>query len=402
MTEMTGTTRYNRTLDMSLARVPYAHYEARTAVFRKHGVRTAYTFSEKAFVPIMYRKTHFDPGPARDFARSATAWELTHSKVPFGDGNGSVHPVVDQDGLVIGHYGSFDSNSVFVPADIPSNGKVVERPVRGVYVPGWRAVEVVRTTLDLRDYLELGADVIADRRPKAKHSGYTNYHTPQTSFSVITDIEGHVLLVLDSRNKDGVTPSSFSPLDLISVLKLIVFGASAALGAVAIRTLMRRRAAKALAQSGKRELTSGSGIATEIAAVVARVIRGDPPTVSLGRFGEPASLFASVVTRDNKVIYQVTAIILRGGGDEAAVALARGAHREMIKRAAQQAQKLGQKQFKMVGKQANKNFREHADNLAKDIGVPRSGKDLGRSGGKEAYSDYEVTLDVGKVLSSNP
>jgi hypothetical protein len=267
---MDGQTKYNRTLDMSLAQVPYVHYQARTAVFRKHGVRTAYTFRDKAFVPMMYREKNPNQGPARDFARFATEWELRHSKIPFGDGHGSVHPVVDENGLVIAHYGSFDSNSVFVPADIPVHGKVVERPVRRVHVPGWRAVEVARIALDLKDYLETGADIIADSRPQAKPSGYSAYHTPQTSFSVITDIEGHVMLVLDSRNKDGVTPSLFSPLDLISIVKLVVFGATAAVGAVAVRTIIRRRAAKALAQTAKRELTSGSEAAAQTVATVTR------------------------------------------------------------------------------------------------------------------------------------
>src|SRR5215211_6149056 len=200
MTEMNATTIYNRTLDMSLAQVPYVHFQTKTAVFRKHGVRTAYTFRDKSFVPMMYRETNPNQGPARDFARFATEWELRHSKIPFGDGHGLVHPVVDENGLVIGHYGTFDSFSIFVPADIPVDGKIQEVPIRQVpfrqvYVPGWRAVQVAQTTLGLKDYLALGADIIADKRHGAKPSGYTTFHTSLTSFGVITDIEGHVMLV---------------------------------------------------------------------------------------------------------------------------------------------------------------------------------------------------------------
>jgi hypothetical protein len=52
----------------------------------------------------------------------------------------------------------------------------------------------------------------------------------------------------------------------------------------------------------------------------------------------------------------------------------------------------------MVGKQANSNFRSHADNLANQVGVPGSGRTVG---GVPPLGDYEVTLDVAKVLSSN-
>jgi hypothetical protein len=66
-------------------------------------------------------------------------------------------------------------------------------------------------------------------------------------------------------------------------------------------------------------------------------------------------------------------------------------------RAAQQAQRAGQKQFTFRGTQANANFRAHANALAEKVGVPGSGKDLGGMG---AYSDYEVILDAAKVLAS--
>ena len=46
------------------------------------------------------------------------------------------------------------------------------------------------------------------------------YHTPQQGFSLMTDIEGRILFVADTRSKDGITPVAFSPLDLISVAKL--------------------------------------------------------------------------------------------------------------------------------------------------------------------------------------
>lgn len=126
-----------------------------------------------------------------------------------------------------------------------------------------------------------------------------------------------------------------------------------------------------------------------------RVIQGDYPAVRLGRFGEPGNLFARVDSAGDGVTYRVTAIVLRGEGS-AEVALARSAHRAMIRRAAEMAQKIGAKTFKLVGEQANPNFRKHADGLADTIGVPKSGKSTSKSGG--GYSDYEVTLRVDLVL----
>jgi hypothetical protein len=128
------------------------------------------------------------------------------------------------------------------------------------------------------------------------------------------------------------------------------------------------------------------------------IIQGDPPTVKIGKFGEPGNLFGGVeVSAGSKVVYRVDAIVLKGEGNAADLATARLAHREMIVRAAQKAQRAGQKQFAFRGIQANPNFCAHADALASEVGVPNSGKVLGGTG---AYSNYEVILDVAKVLAS--
>ena len=116
--------------------------------------------------------------------------------------------------------------------------------------------------------------------------------------------------------------------------------------------------------------------------------------VRLGPGNAPGSLWASIQSTAAGVIYRVDMIFLQGKG--AGVATARATHREMIRRAAQTAQSAGQKQFKMVGKQANPNFVRHADQLAKEIGVPGSGK-TGMAGA--GFPDYTVTLDVAKALS---
>jgi hypothetical protein len=116
--------------------------------------------------------------------------------------------------------------------------------------------------------------------------------------------------------------------------------------------------------------------------------------VRLGPGNGPGSLWASIQSTALGVIYRVDMIFLQGKG--AAVATARATHREMIRRAAQTAQAAGQKQFKMVGKQANPNFVRHADQLAKEIGVAGSGKQGSQGAG---FADYEVILDVAKTLA---
>lgn len=230
MAEMDPTAKYHRTLD--LRGNPY--------IEDLPGL-TAYTFRGQTFIPIKY-----DNVKGRDFKKYATAWEILHSKVPFGEGSGTVWPVVEDDvGVVVGHYGWFDSDEIFVPANLGGEVKVVEVPVRGTWgLP--RAVEIVKKHLSLKDYLEVGADVIADKYHKYYlNRGYLNWFQPQQSFAVMTDIEGHVLLVLSSRDTDGIEPVWYSPLDLIAVVK-VVAGLAAAGIALALRTYVRRRAVRAL------------------------------------------------------------------------------------------------------------------------------------------------------------
>ncbi len=150
--------------------------------------------------------------------------------------------------------------------------------MHNVYVPGQRFVRVVKTKLSLKDMLEVEVPIFASRHDEASYrsrgyQSYDGYNRPQLSVTVVTDIEGRVVLYVDSRDKDGITPSAFSPLDLISVAKLVMLGVSAAAGALTVRTLIRRRAAKALAQSAKRELGAGAGTqaAQQAAQVASRI-----------------------------------------------------------------------------------------------------------------------------------
>jgi hypothetical protein len=130
-------------------------------------------------------------------------------------------------------------------------------------------------------------------------------------------------------------------------------------------------------------------------------IAGPPWSVRTGSYGEPGNLIARIETDPaGGVIYRIDAIVLKDypqGGNAAAIALARAGHREMIRRAAIEAKTAGHAHFRLRGMQANANFRAHADRLARQIGVAGSGHSPGGVGG--AHPDYEVTLDVAKVLA---
>lgn len=256
MPEVDAKAAYHRTLNGSLANFPHNLENMppkAVDAFRQQGARTAYTFREKKLVRIMYLHKK-----DQEFKNYATDWEILHSTILSGDGAGTVDPVVDENMTVIGHYGKFDSQYIFVPGNIiPHSAKTVEEKIPILW-PGARVVEVRKMDLSLPDYLAAEADVIADEYHEARYfnRGYRRYELPQTTFTVITDIEGHVMLVVDSQDKQGLKPALFSPLDLISIVKLVVLGVAAVGGALIVRTLARRRASRTLAaQAGRRELT---------------------------------------------------------------------------------------------------------------------------------------------------
>jgi hypothetical protein len=114
----------------------------------------------------------------------------------------------------------------------------------------------------------------------------------------------------------------------------------------------------------------------------------------LSQMGADDCLISSIQTPGKRVVYRVDAISAMG----ADAARIRAAHRAMLRTAAEEALAAGQTEFTMIGKQANANFRRHADTLAREVGVAQSGRQLS---GVPPLNDYEVTLDVAKVLASN-
>ena len=377
---------YHRTLDGYISKLPYADYEARTEVFRKAGARTAYTIRDKGLVPIMYLEKK-----DQEFKKYATGWEIKHSRIPFGDGHGCVDPVVDENMTVVGHLGAFNGKEIYVPRSQPTT-----RNAAATFSPNEAA--------PINDLLKRHVDVVAQSYsagalPQACRD-YVEYGVTDEGYRVLTDIEGHVVLLVRHWSREALIPSSFSPLDLITIGRLVVLGLSALTTALVVRTFARRAAAKALSSAVKRELTSGiKKIERDYETDIWKnIITGNPPMVRLGRIGEAGNLFAQVEVANGKVMYQVSSIVLKGEGEAAEIALARAAHREMIKRAAKKAQENGLKQFELRGLNANANFLGHADKLAREIGVPGSGTVFKKTGG---WLDYEVTIDVGKALAKN-
>lgn len=129
----------------------------------------------------------------------------------------------------------------------------------------------------------------------------------------------------------------------------------------------------------------------------------DLPTANIGKHGDSDLFTAAVRARQIpnaggppkfEVFYEVREMIALGP-DAGTV---KAAHRAMIVKTAEKAKLLGQREFKLVGKQSNANAIAHHERLAQSIGIPGSGKQVPNPIG---YPDHEVTLLVEKVLGSN-
>jgi hypothetical protein len=340
MADIDSNAEYHRTLDGYLATLPYEYYEARNA-FKKAGARTAFTMRDKGLVPIMYLQKK-----DQEFKKYATAWELKHSRIPFGDGHGCVDPVVDENMTVIGHLGTFNGKEIYVPRKQPT----MRNPAAT-----WNANE--RTPINT--LLMWRFDVVAysgsaGALPQA-YRDYVEYTTSDDQYQVLTDVEGHVMSMVRHTSREALIPSTFSPLDLISIGRLVVMGLAALTTALVVRTIARRIAAKALQSAIKRELTSGAAhgleneAKKELERLVNKAIQQEPLAIKIGHYGRPGNLFAMVKGSGRELTYEVEAIVLKGEGDAAEIALARAAHREMIKRTAKKAQQSGLRQFKLRG-----------------------------------------------------
>ena len=232
-------------------------------------------------------------------------------------------------------------------------------------------------------------------------------YTTEDRVRVKTTIDGEVV-DFTVESKGGLEHPWYSPYDLYTAGKILV--SLAKLGIIFVKSLMRKatikRAARKLLKGPTEELAKDASkvVNDETKQAVDRVISGNPPVVNIGATGRPGNLVARVdIGHDGEVIYNVQHIVLKPGEDATAAELAsltkaRLAHRTMITRAAEEARRRGLKEFIFRGEQAGPAFVKHANDLAREIGVPGTGHMIGGSGGM--YGNYEVTLNVAKVLAS--
>ena len=269
------------------------------------------------------------------------------------------NPVLDKDYMVVGHYGWFKGNHIYVGNASPRR--------RG---SGELAIE-----FSLAELLEDDATVFIGQRDNDCYA----WATDDEKYLLLTDVDGRVLRV-DGYDLIGIESAD----DTLLVVGLL-FGA-AHIAAQGVKAGIRSLARSAARSRTKRALRG--------------IISGNPPGVGTGHFGQPGSLFGHVQVVDNEVQYVVKAIVLKGGKtaeEMTAIRVARMAHREMIMQSAETARKNGHKVFRIRGVDANAEFRVHADRLAREVGVPGSAQVL--KGSAPGFTNYEVTLDAAKVLA---
>jgi hypothetical protein len=139
--------------------------------------------------------------------------------------------------------------------------------------------------------------------------------------------------------------------------------------------------------------------AVEEAQTAGRFARssGTSGTVAVGEYGGTDALRAAInVSAMDEVTYSVQSI--SGVSQPGVPSVAKVAHRELLRQAAETAKASGKKTFILVGEQANPNFVRHADGLANRVGVPGSGKQLGGGAG---HANYRVELVAEKVLAAD-
>src|SRR5262249_13621091 len=314
-------------------------------------------------------------GYNQDFKQGATEWEGAFSNLlapklpwgshPFADRNLRADPVVDSNFTIVGHYGWFRGDTIWVPnSALTVLGK-----------------GELRVELTFRDQVDMGFPVLV-RYHSSRPADSKALSTDEQLYHLLTDVAGRVLLY-DGYDIMGLQSAEQALLVigiLYSVGQLAVAGAK-----VGFRSLIR-------------QFTKTEGKTLARPRFASTVISGQPPQVSVGQFATPGNLIGHVAIEEGHVVYRVKSIILRGAEsakEQEAVRVARLAHREMVMRAAEEAKARGLREFRIRGINANENFRKHARKLAEEIGVPGFTK----ASGTLYPRDFEVILDVAKTLA---
>jgi hypothetical protein len=357
------------------ARVVYREQYAARTLLRGPGGDEVETYSHESIAGIGVNSFTTSINSKEEFAKYATNFEKAYSiltappdhwyEVSAYPNYHKAAPVIDKDYLIVGHYGWFPGNRITLPASARRSAGKGE-----LYIE-----------FGLQDLINAGVPVFVGKR---ETQDTVKWSTDEQLYALLTDPDGRVLLytnydILGLQSADDV----LLVLSLVAAAGSLVY-AGAKLGVRALARKFGKDASKALKRP----------------KLPAKVLFGDPPQVNVGSFARPGNLTGHVEVSGGKVVYKVKTIILRGQGsakEMAEIEMARLAHREMIMRAAEQAQKAGLKEFKFLGVDANANFQAHANRLAAEVGVPNSGTVL--AGSAPGFSSYEVTLDVAKVLA---
>jgi hypothetical protein len=299
MTEVDPKVLYNRSLDQKWAPLPYIDYEVKKSAFdefaKRHGQKfgTAYAFQDRKPVPLLYIS-----GKDRDFQSYATPWEIHHSNLVFGDRTAA--PVVDNNMTVIAHLDTFDARQIYISntalkKNDPRNAATIIAPQMrptGRWrdspfgpIPETYITAPVSNPLTgedgglLQHILNTGGEVYADQWNSSYYTkqGYIPYASlwPESTVRAVVNPEGRMLFFTSVTTAAGGVKSSWvTPLDLISIVKLVSLIGKAAVR-IAIRIALRK-AMMSSVRTGVSELTSTtireltSGAAREEAEVVAR------------------------------------------------------------------------------------------------------------------------------------
>jgi hypothetical protein len=309
------------------------------------------------------------PKPDQEFSRHASAWE-DHYSMLTSRWSWRVEPLLDDKLLVVGHVGWWWSSEIFVPIG-------------------------VGPSLDVQSFVNSGDPIFACAvNPMPSHYRPNYIGRPEWKFLLVTAPDGEVVGVLAGDSPAGAVPT-IAPWEAIGIGR-----AAIQLGTIGVRqvAMVLRRSAPRTAAIGATKQAAATATNRAGAATASRAgaEAGTIRSVHVGPFGEPGHVIARIETEHGKVIYRVASIHLKAQGSAAEMA-ARAAHRDMMRNAAQEAQKRGQAHFTLRGIDANVNFRAHADKLAREVGVANSGRIL--PGSTSGFSSYEVTLDAAKLLS---
>jgi hypothetical protein len=305
-------------------------------------------------------KVRVMPRPGQNFEPYASDWEDTYSTLTT-NWHQRVEPVVDDNFKLVGHIGWWAASEMLIP-------------------------KTQSPDLNIQKMIDNEVAVFANKNNPLPTHYQTNYNgNPEWKFLLIAAPDGRVTGVLAADSLSGAQ-ATIAPWEVISIGRAAI--AVVGTGRRFVVSMVTRKGAQRAAAIGPtKELAETTFKAAE---------SGTIHSVSVGVYNTPGHLVARLEMEQGAVVYRIAGIHLKSG---VKAANARAAHRAMIQRAAQEAQKRGQKEFKLRGIEASDEFRTHANKLAGQVGVARSGRASASSSG--GLPNYEVTLDTARVLASN-